>query len=134
MNITNPSKFTKTNYNTLFNFKKSSYPTNYEKIIKGKTSTSNDKSFINNSMLTTKLNSSDSFRFKSLYIKNNKRLFRMKNTNSKRELYTSFSFNKNQKFFKKFIRKKFLNNIDKIKKNQIFIIMIFFIVIIVLLK
>ena len=120
MNITNPSKFTITNYNTLFTLKKSSYPTNYEKIIKGKTSTSNNKSFINNSMLTTKLNSSDSFRFKSLYIKNNKRLFRMKNTNSKRELYTSFSFNKNQKFFKKFIRKKFLNNIDKIKKKSDF--------------
>ena len=119
MITTNSSKYSKTKYNTLFNFKKLKFPTNFEKIIKDRTSISNEKSFINNSVLSTKLNSSDSFLFKSIYINNNIRLFRIKNLSKKKESYTS-SCNRSHNFFKKFIRKKFINNFDKIKQKSEF--------------
>ena len=90
MITTNSSKYSKTKYNTLFNFKKLKFPTNFEKIIKDRTSISNEKSFINNSVLSTKLNSSDSFLFKSIYINNNIRLFRIKNLSKKKESYYFF--------------------------------------------
>ena len=66
-----PVKFTITNYNTIINFKKSNYHNKFKKLTKTQASSSNEKSLVNNSILSTKLNSSESFLFKSIYINNN---------------------------------------------------------------
>ena len=110
-----PVKFTITNYNTLINFKQSNYHNQLKKLTKTQASSSNEKSLGNNSILSTKLNSSESFLFKSIYINNNMRLFRMKNLSIKNQFYTSSSGNKNQNIFKKYLRNKFSDNFKKIK-------------------
>ena len=112
-----PVKFTITNYNTIINFKKSNYHNKFKKLTKTQASSSNEKSLVNNSILSTKLNSSESFLFKSIYINNNMRLFRMKNLSIKNMLHTSSSGNKNPNIFKKYIQKKFSDNFKKIKIN-----------------
>ena len=115
MNNKNTSKITITNYNTLINFKQSNHNNTLKKLTKTQGSSSNEKSIVNNSMLSTKLNSSESILFKSIYINNNMKFFRMKNLSIKNKLYTSSSGNKNQNIFKKFIKKKFSENLRKIK-------------------
>jgi len=112
-----PVKFTITNYNTIINFKKSNYHNKFKKLTKTQASSSNEKSLVNNSILSTKLNSSESFLFKSIYINNNMRLFRMRNLSIKNMLHTSSSGNKNPNIFKKYIQKKFSDNFKKIKIN-----------------
>ena len=115
MNSINPVNFSITNYNTLMNYKQSNYHNQFKKLTNTQISSSNDKSIVNNSMLSTKLNSSESFLFRSIYINNNMRLFRMRNISLKNQLYTASSSEKNQNIFKKFIKKKFSDNFKKIK-------------------
>ena len=117
MNNKNSSKFSKKKLNTIVNFKKSKYHNNLKKLTKTQDSYSNEKSFVNNSFSSTKLNSSESFLLKSIYINDNIKLFRMKNISIKKQLYASSSCNKNQNIFKKFIKKKFNDNFEKIKQK-----------------
>lgn len=115
MNRINPVDVSITNYNTIMNYKQPNFHNHMKKFTNTQISNSNDKSLGNNSILSTKLNSSESFLFKSIYINNNMRLFRMKNISLKNKLYTASSGEKNQNIFKKFLKKKLSDNFKNIK-------------------
>ena len=98
-----------------FKFKQMNYPNQLKKLTNTQISNSNDKSLVNNSLLSTKLNSSESFLFKSIYINNTMKLFKMKNLSIKNQFYTATNNDVNKNVFKKFIKKKFSENFKKMK-------------------
>ena len=64
------------------------------------------------SRLSTKLNSSESLLFKSLYINDNTRKFQIKNLKLKNKIFTSFLNDINNKTHSKFLHSKISNNIS----------------------
>ena len=103
------------NYNNI-KFKQMNYPNHLKKLTNTQISNSNNKSLVNNnSLLSTKLNSSESFLFKSIYINNTMKLFKLKNLSIKNQFYTATNSDVNKNVFKKFIKKKFSESFKKIK-------------------
>ena len=120
MNSNNSAKPNISKFNVLIQngikYKKTNYSNWMNKLSTTQISSNNDLSFINNSMLSTKLNSSESFLFKSIYINKNIKLFKMKNLSLKTQYYASTnSVNKN--IYKNFIQNKFSENFKKLKIN-----------------
>ena len=95
MNSNNSEKPNISKFNVLIQngikYKKTNYSNWMNKLSTTQISSNNDLSFINNSMLSTKLNSSESFLFKSIYI--------------------------NKNIYKNFIQNKFSENFKKLKIN-----------------
>ena len=118
MNSNNTRKYT-TSYNSFFyNNKKYHDIKNQNQtknLSKTQMSNSNDRSLVNSSLLSTKINSSDSFLFKSIYINNSMKLFKLKHLSIRNKYFTS-TYNKSKSFdFKKYLMQKFSENLEKIK-------------------
>ena len=122
MNSKKLGKYSSTNYNSFFynnkKYKKISYQNPIKKLSNTQVSNSLDKSFVNNSILTTKLNSSESFLYKSIYINNSFKLFKMKHLSIKNQFYTSTHKNSQQTDYKKLILRKLSENLEKLKLNR----------------
>ena len=123
MNSNNLAKYSTTSYNSLLNnnYNKKYTIINYQnrirKTSKTQISNSNDRSLKNNSLLSTKLNSSDSFLFKSIYMNNSLKLFKLKNLSIKNQFFTS-TINKSNDFdFKRYMKRKLSENLNRIKLN-----------------
>ena len=121
MNSNNLAKYSTTSYNSLFNNIKNYTIINNQnrirKTSKTQISNNNDKSLINISLLSTKLNSSDSFLFKSIYMNNSLKLFKLKHLSIKNQFFTS-TINKSNEFdFKKYLKRKLSENLERIKLN-----------------
>ena len=121
MNSNNLAKYSTTSYNSLFNNMKNYTIINNQnrirKTSKTQISNNNDKSLINISLLSTKLNSSDSFLFKSIYMNNSLKLFKLKHLSIKNQFFTS-TINKSNEFdFKKYLKRKLSENLERIKLN-----------------
>ena len=110
----NTTKSNSLNYNYI-NCKQINYHNQLKKLANTQISNSNDKSLVNNSMLSTKLNSSESFLFKSIYINNSMKIFKMKNHSIKNQFYSATSNDIKKNVFKKFMKKKFSENFTKLK-------------------
>lgn len=121
MNSKNLGKHTTTSYNSFFYNKKKYKIITYQNPIKKLSNTqishSLDKSLANYSNLTTKLNSSESFLYKSIYINNSLRIFRMKHLSIKNQFLTSTHKNSKPNDYKKLILRKLSENLEKIKLN-----------------
>ena len=122
MNSKKLGKYSSTNYNSFFynnkKYKKISYQNPIKKLSNTQVSNSLDKSFVNNSILTTKLNSSESFLYKSIYINNSFKLFKMQHLSIKNQFYTSTHKNSQQTDYKKLILRKLSENLEKLKLNR----------------
>jgi len=122
MNSKKLGKYSSTNYNSFFynnkKYKKISYQNPIKKLSNTQVSNSLDKSFVNNSILTTKLNSSESFLYKSIYINNSLKLFKMQHLSIKNQFYTSTHKNSQQTDYKKLILRKLSENLEKLKLNR----------------
>ena len=122
MNSKKLGKYSSTNYNSFFynnkKYKKISYQNPIKKLSNTQVSNSLDKSFVNNSILTTKLNSSESILYKSIYINNSFKLFKMKHLSIKNQFYTSTHKNSQQTDYKKLILRKLSENLEKLKLNR----------------
>lgn len=122
MNSKSHGKYSTESYNSFFynnkKYKKISYQNPIKKLSNTQISNSLDKSFVNNSILTTKLNSSESFLYKSIYINNSFRLFKLKHLSIKNQFYTSTHKNYQQNDYKKLILRKLSENLEKLKLNR----------------
>lgn len=122
MNSKSLGKYSTASYNSFFynnkKYKKISYQNPIKKLSNTQISNSLDKSFVNNSILTTKLNSSESFLYKSIYINNSFRLFKLKHLSIKNQFYTSTHKNYQQNDYKKLILRKLSENLEKLKLNR----------------
>ena len=114
-----PLNFSATNYNSFPHnnniYNQTNYNNKLKKITNTQISTSNEKSHGNSSMISTKVNSSESFLFKSIYINKNIKLFKKKNISFKNKYCSSSTNNLNHNIFKKFLKKKFSENFQKLK-------------------
>ena len=127
MNSNNLAKYSTTSYNSLLNnnynrkYSIINYQNRIRKTSKTQISNRNDKSLINNSLLSTKLNSSDSFLFKSIYMNNSLKLFKLKHLSIKNKFFTSTINKKSNEFdFKKYLKRKLSENLERIKLKEKF--------------